>query len=82
MRITRLIFTASALLALLTAPVLARNSNVPKTDEAAPAAPSACRAYQQAPDGSWIQLPCQAGSGAQAPAPRKSATKTPDQETR
>lgn len=77
MRIHRLIFVGSTSLALLVAPALAKNSNVQKNDDK-PAAPSSCQAYQQAADGSWVQLPCQEGSASQAPAQRKSATKVPD----
>jgi hypothetical protein len=87
MRINRLIFLASTSLwllaapVLLGAPVLAKNSNVPKNDDKASAPPS-CQAYQQAADGSWVQRPCQEGSASQAPTQRKSATKAPDEETR
>lgn len=41
----------------LTAPALARNSNSQQQAEEKSAA-STCSAYQQAPDGSWTQLPC------------------------
>jgi hypothetical protein len=58
----------------LASPVTAKNSspnshadaNAQKVDEEAEA--QGCRAYQQAPDGSWIQLACREGGGA-APAP-------------
>ena len=54
MRIAQLVF-AGALVALA-APALAKSSNAQKAEEAA--ASSTCSAYQQAPDGSWTQLPC------------------------
>jgi len=46
-----------AALLSLAAPTLARNSNQQKTSEVP--ASSSCRAYQQAADGTWTQLPCQ-----------------------
>jgi hypothetical protein len=73
-------FGAAAALLNLAAPTLARNSsaNTAKATEA-PASAS-CQAYQQAPDGSWTQLPCQeTGSKAsdQPHATAKSATEEP-----
>jgi len=47
------------------APGLARNSDTPKTS-APPTMSSPCHSYQQAADGSWTELPCQA-LGATAP---------------
>ncbi len=47
---------AIAAAALLTAPALARNSDTQRGEEKS-TSPS-CSAYQQAPDGSWEQLPC------------------------
>ncbi|MGZ5874864.1 MAG: hypothetical protein ACXWKP_22410 [Bradyrhizobium sp.] len=90
MRIARLIFVGSiAVLAAVTAPALARNSNLnshananAQRVEDKPAA-QGCHAYQKAPDGSWVQLSCQeVGPTAQAPAHGKSATRIPDEETR
>jgi hypothetical protein len=82
MRIAKSIFVGSmAALAVLTAPALAKNSNVQKTDES-PASPS-CHAYQQAADGSWTQLPCQemgAPPGAQPQG--KSATRSAPEQNR
>jgi hypothetical protein len=79
MRIAHLIFAGSlAALVGTAAPALAKNSNTqtataPKTEDTA--ASPGCRAYQQAPDGSWIQLPCQEpGVAPPAPAPHASAT--------
>jgi hypothetical protein len=87
MRIARLFFAGSAALAVLaapavpSAPALAKNSNVQKNEDK-PASPPSCHAYKEAADGSWIELPCQEGSAAPAPAQRKSATKGPDEDTR
>jgi hypothetical protein len=51
------VVTAGALVAIvLTAPALARNSKAQKNEDNA--ASSSCSAYQQAPNGSWEQLPC------------------------
>ena len=42
-----------------------------------------CHAYQQAADGSWVELPCQeVGPPSQTPTRGKSATRAPDEETR
>jgi len=80
MRIKHAIVVGSmAAQVVIAAPVLVKNSGAPKTDDKS--ASSSCHAYQQAPDGSWTQLPCaEMGSGAQTQ--RKSATRSPDQETR
>ena len=88
MRIARLIFVGSiAALAGLTAPAPAKNSNFPananaqKVDDKPTS--TGCHAYQQAPDGSWIQLPCQeADPTSQASMHGKSVTGAPDEETR
>ena len=61
-----------AALLSLAAPTLARNSNQPKTGEVP--ASSSCRAYQQAADGTWTQLPCQE-MGSMPSAQPKSASK-------
>jgi hypothetical protein len=48
--------------AVLAAPVLAKNSDAQKAEDKSTSPP--CHAYQQAPDGSWTPLPCEAvGSG-------------------
>ena len=63
MRLGQAIFfgTAAALLTWA-APTLARNSSANSHTAKATEAPASasCRAYQQAADGSWVQLPCQA----------------------
>ena len=80
MRLAHALFLGSmAALLTLAAPTLARNSNQPKTSEAP--ASSSCHAYQQAPDGTWTQLPCQAMGSKAQPQP-KSASKGADEETR
>jgi hypothetical protein len=86
MRIAQLIFAGSiAALAGLTAPALAKNSNSPANANAqkiedTPAS-TGCHAYQQAPDGSWIPLPCQE-AGPTASAHGKSAARHPEEDSR
>lgn len=67
---TFLLASTAGLLALA-APTLARNSEPQKTTEQTASSP--CRAYQQAADGSWTQVPCQemgpAGQTQHRPAP-------------
>jgi hypothetical protein len=78
MRIASLIFGGFTALAVLTAPALAKNSQPQKSDDQAASRP--CQAYQQAPDGSWVPLPCQEfGAGGQAQ--RKSAARKTDEDT-
>jgi len=73
MRTSRAILLGSiAAFAVLTAPALARTSNVQPTDT--PSASSGCYSSQQNADGSWTQVPCQEGSS--TPAPRKSAARS------
>jgi hypothetical protein len=71
----RLVFIAAlATSAALASPAATKNSspnshadaNAQKVDEGTEA--QGCRAYQQVPDGSWIQLACREG-GSAAPAP-------------
>lgn len=80
MRIANVIFVGSiAALAAFAAPALARNSDAQKPAEQSTSSP--CNAYQQAPDGTWTQLPCQElGAGNQPKS--KSATRGPNQGTR
>jgi hypothetical protein len=57
MRNIQVAFAGAFVLAtVLTAPVLAKNSDAQKGEDKS-ASPS-CSAYQQAPDGSWEPLPC------------------------
>jgi hypothetical protein len=60
MRINHAIFVGSLAASIAaTAPALAKNSQTQKpTDEQTSS--SSCHAYQQAPDGTWTALPCQA----------------------
>jgi hypothetical protein len=58
MRKASLILPGSiALLAVLSAPVLAKSPGAPKAEEKP--ASSGCSAYEMAPDGTWTVLPCQ-----------------------
>jgi hypothetical protein len=89
MRIAGLIFASSiAILVIATAPALAKNSNSnPSNANAQKAddrpASQGCHAYQQAADGSWVELPCrEVGPTSQAPTHGKSATRAPYEETR
>jgi hypothetical protein len=56
---------AMAITVMLAGPGLARSSNVPNAGEELSKPP--CYGYEQNPDGSWRQIPCQEnGSSAQA----------------
>jgi hypothetical protein len=80
MRIKHAIFAGSIVaLASMTAPALAKHADAPKVDE--PSAASPCSARQQAADGSWTQVGCQE-LGSPEQAPRKSATRSPDEKAR
>ena len=73
----------AAALASLTAPALAKHSDAnPEARTAVePSGASSCSALQQTADGAWARLPCQeVGSPQQAP--RKSAARSPDRQTR
>jgi hypothetical protein len=66
-----------AVLAALASPVSAKNASLnshanaqAQTVEEAPSSPG-CHAYQQAADGSWIEIACHEGTGS-APAPSHS----------
>jgi hypothetical protein len=80
MRITPVIFVGSlAAIVATAAPALAKNSQTPgqtaRADEQS-ASTAPCRAYQQDPDGTWKELPCQ-GQTAAAPRRQQSVTNTP-----
>ncbi|MCP3373026.1 hypothetical protein [Bradyrhizobium cajani] len=79
MRIAHLVFAgALATSAVLTAPALARNSDAQKGEDKS--ASSACSAYQQAPDGSWEQLPCkETGEPSQPQTQHRSGAQGADQ---
>ncbi|QDP25851.1 hypothetical protein [Bradyrhizobium cosmicum] len=80
MRIAHLVFAgALAAGAVLTAPVLAKNSDAQKSEDKS-AASASCSAYQQAPDGSWEPLPCkETGERSQPQTQHKSGTQGGDQ---
>ena len=82
MRLGQAIFFGSAAALLtLAAPTLARNSGAHShTTKATEAPPSSCHAYQQAADGTWMQLSCQE-MGFRAPAQPRSAAKSTTEET-
>jgi hypothetical protein len=57
MRIVHVVFAgALAASAMLAGSALAKNSDAQKSEDKSIV--SSCSAYQQAPDGSWEQLPC------------------------
>ncbi|WP_314950483.1 hypothetical protein [Bradyrhizobium cosmicum] len=68
---------AIAAATVLTAPVLAKNSDAQKGDEKSVS--SRCSAYQQAPDGTWEPLPCKAtGERAQPQTQNRSSSQGTD----
>jgi hypothetical protein len=83
MRSASLVFIGAVVSSLAFAwPAAAKNSNssshadanAQKLDEEA--ATQGCRAYQQGPDGSWVQLSChEGGEGAAAPSRGTSASR-------
>jgi hypothetical protein len=89
MRIAGLTFIGLiAVLTAATAPGLAKNSNSNASNanaqkvEEKPAA-QGCHAYQQAADGSWVQLSCQqVDPTSQAPARHSSTARAPEEETK
>lgn len=73
MRISQMIYVGSlAALVATAAPALAKSSQTPKPDDQTTSS-LPCRAYQQAPDGTWMERPCQ-GQGASAPARQRAVT--------
>ena len=63
------------------APVLAKNADTQKGEDKATS--SSCSAYQQAPDGSWEQLPCkETGERGQPQTQHRSRSPGPDREER
>ena len=75
-----LLGTAAALLTLA-APTLARNSSAAKQPVEA-SGPASCQAYQQAPDGTWTQLPCQEMGPKAAPVHPRSEPESPTEQHR
>ncbi|QPF88840.1 hypothetical protein [Bradyrhizobium commune] len=82
MRIADLVFAgALAASAVLALPALANNSNAQTGEDKSTA--SSCSAYQQAPDGSWEQLPCkETGQRAQPQTQHRTPTQGTDHEER
>jgi hypothetical protein len=78
MRIAKVIFVGSAAALLMSAPVQAKSAHPQKTDDQSTS--SSCHAYQQAPDGTWQQLPCQEAGGGQTQ--HKPPPKAPEEEPR
>ncbi|OAF20098.1 MULTISPECIES: hypothetical protein [Bradyrhizobium] len=81
MRIVDAVAAGALAAALLMAPALARNSEAQKGEDKA--ASSSCSAYQQAPDGSWEQLPCkESGERGQAQTQHRTQAQGTDREER
>jgi hypothetical protein len=57
-----------AVLAIMTAPVLAKNSTAPQAEDKS--APSQCHSLQAGPNGVWIEIPCQEVGSPAAPPPK------------
>jgi hypothetical protein len=63
MRIASVIFVGSVAALTMAGPANAKHPEAQKPSDSQ-STTSSCQAYQQAPDGSWTQLPCEeAGSG-------------------
>jgi hypothetical protein len=74
MRITDVIFVGSlAALVATTASAQAKSTQTPTPKPEEQATSSPCRAYQQATDGTWTQLPCQAPGSAAGKAQQQQA---------
>ncbi len=70
MRTGHLVFAGAVVaLAALTAPALANSPIAPKVADVPSS--STCSAYQQAPDGAWVQLPCKEDGAHSAPQPER-----------
>jgi hypothetical protein len=82
MRIAHLVFVvALAASAMLAAPAFAKNSDAQKGEDKSTTSP--CSAYQQAPDGSWEQLPCkETGERGQPQTQHRTPTQGTDHEER
>jgi len=80
MRIAHLVVAGSlAISAVLAGAAFARNTDAQKGEDKSTSSPS-CSAYQQAPDGSWEQLPCkETGERSQPQTQHKSGTQGADQ---
>jgi hypothetical protein len=81
MRIAQAAFSGAVIaLAALTGPALAKNATTQKADEPVPS--STCSAYQQAPDGSWTQLPCKENGERSQTAPQRNSAAPSTMRTR
>ena len=83
MPIARLVFAGSlAAIAALATPALGKSAERQKADDKSTTATSTgCQAYQQAPDGTWNQLPC-GEAGANGSTQHRAATKSADGDER
>ena len=81
MRIAHLVAAASlAISAVLAGPAFARNADAQKGEDKSTSSSSSCSAYEQAPDGSWEQLPCkETGERGQPQTQHKSGPQSGDQ---
>ncbi len=81
MRIAQLALAGSlAALVAMASPALAKSSERQKADNKSTAEP-VCQAYQQAPDGTWAQLPCgQSGSAAAGSTQHRTTPKDADED--
>ncbi|HEV2154997.1 hypothetical protein [Bradyrhizobium sp.] len=81
MRIAHLVVAASlAISAVLAGPAFARNADAQKGEDKSASSSPSCSAYQQAPDGSWEQLPCkETGERSQPQTQHKSGAQGTDQ---
>lgn len=80
MQIANVLVAASVMvLAALTAPVLAKNSDAQKADENS--ASSNCHSYEMGADGKWTALPCRE-LGTSPHTEHKSSAQTRDEEAR
>lgn len=72
MRIAKAIFVGSVFALALAMPAFAKHTEAQKTDDKSSTTAVSCHAYQQAQDGSWVELPCQeAGTQTQRKQPTK-----------
>jgi hypothetical protein len=79
MRLARSTFIALAILAALATPAPGKNAKAQKQSEET-AAPN-CHAYQLAPDGNWVALPCEE-EGAPKSTHHRAAPKSDNDEAR
>lgn len=81
MRMIHFVFAgALAGATVLTGPVLAKNSDSQKAEGNSPSSP--CSAYQQAPDGTWEQLPCKETGDRNQSQTRRSPSQETERDTR